>query len=107
MAVKKRSKEDIHVRRIHDILTEQYASAHRRARIDVKRYNSVSVRIRIIDPDFSRQTRADRDDAIWQILEKLPEETLTEVTLLLLFTPEEAKKSIMNVEFEDPTPSPF
>ena len=98
-------KKDKHVRAIHDALSRAYGAGHPRARIDVKRYNSVSVRVRVVDPGFAGQSWAERDDAIWDILDTLPETTRAEVSLLNLLTPAEAKTSLMNVEFDDPTPS--
>jgi hypothetical protein len=35
----------------------------------------------------------------------LPEEVVAEITVLLLLTPDEAKKSVGNVDFENPIPS--
>jgi hypothetical protein len=107
MAARRKAKADVHVRKIREILETQYARDHSQAEIEVKRYNSVSVWVRIIDPDFRGTSKADRDDAVWKVLEMLPEETSSEVTLLFLFTPEEANGSIMNAEFERPTPSPI
>lgn len=105
MARRNGSKDDHAVRHIEETLKRDYGSAHPKARIEVKRYNSVSVRVRIIDADFSGLSRAERDTLIWEILESLPEETRSEVSLLLLFTPQEAKTSLMNLEFDDPIPS--
>ena len=36
---------------------------------------------------------------------ELPEETQSDVTILLLLAPEEAGRSLMNLEFENPSPS--
>lgn len=83
----------------------QYAFLHPEAQIEVKRYNTVSVRVRIIDPDFAGLSKAERDSAIWAVLESLPEDTRAEISLLLLLTPQEARSSLMNLEFEDPTPT--
>ena len=32
---------------------------------------------------------------------------MQEISLLLMFTPDEAKKSFANMEFDDPVPSPL
>lgn len=37
--------------------------------------------------------------------EKLPEETLADLMMLVLVTPEEMKSSILNFEFEHPSPT--
>ena len=105
MTAKKHPREDTCVRAIREKLVADYGPRHPHAQIDVKRYNSVSVRVRILDPDFARQNRTARDTAIWDILDTLPEETREEISMLILLTPEEAKTSLMNLEFEDPTPS--
>lgn len=105
MAVKLRTKRpDKILKQIAGAL-EEYAATHPNAEIEVYRSNNVSVRIRIIDPGFKKMNRAKREGDLWAILEKLPEETVSEITVILLFTPEEAKKSFANMEFDDPIPS--
>ncbi len=89
---------------IHDAL-ESYDEVHSKARIDINRQNSVAVRIRIIDPDFRGKDLVDRDSEIWDILSRLSEDVQSQITLLLLLTPQEAKKSFANVEFEHPLES--
>lgn len=39
------------------------------------------------------------------LLEQLPTETQNDITILLLLAPEETHLSMMNLEFEHPTPS--
>jgi hypothetical protein len=82
-----------------------YKASHPRSKIDAYRYNSASIRIRIIDPDFQKMDRAIRHDLIWELLEGLTEDTASQVTLLLLLTPSEVKRSLANMDFEDPIPS--
>ena len=82
-----------------------YKKAHPRAEIDVHRHNSVSIRIRIIDADFQGLDLVERDNEIWKILDRLPDDVRSEITLVLLLTPREAKTSYANVEFEHPVPS--
>jgi stress-induced morphogen len=84
---------------IRDALSE-HMKAHPGAKIDVQRRNSVSIRIRIIDPDFKSLDLVQRDNQLWKILEKLPEDLLSRISLLLLMTPNEAKKSLANFEFD-------
>jgi hypothetical protein len=105
MAARNR-KVDPYVRRILEALQREYQPAHPKARIDVYRYNSASIRIRVIDPEFRGKSLTTRDDGLWEVFNKhLPEDTLAEIGLLLLLTPEETKRSMMNQEFENPTPS--
>lgn len=104
MGAKNGKREDRHLRRIREKLTTDYASQHPCATIDVKRYTSLSVHIRIVDADFASQSRTARDTAIWGILDTLPEDSREEIALLTLLTPEEAKTSVMNRVFEDRSP---
>jgi len=93
-------------RQIHTVLAE-YGNAHPKAKIAIQRQNSVSIRVRIVDHDFRGLDLVERDSLIWSMLEKLPEEVLSRITLLLLLTPEETKKSFANFEFDHPIPSTF
>ena len=105
MAIKLRTKRpDRVLKRFVEVL-KQYDAAHPQAEIEAYRHNSVSVRIRIIDTDFEGKDYVLREDEIWPLLKPLPDETVAELSLLLLFTPEEAKKSFANAEFDDPIPS--
>jgi|SRR5205809_656109 len=105
MAVKLRTKRpDPALKQISEAL-RRYSLAHPQAAIEAYRQNSVSVRIRVIDSDFSGMTRVEREEELWKILEQLPEDVVAEVSLLLLLTPEEAKKSFANVEFDNPVES--
>ena len=105
MPIKLRTKRpDPVLRQIADAL-KAYEQAHPRAQIEAYRQNSVSVRLRVIDPDFQGRSRAEREEELWALFEDLPEDVVAEISLLLLFTPEEAKKSFANVEFDNPIPS--
>ena len=86
---------------------KKYNAAHPRAKIDVYRHSSVSVRIRVVSSEFKGMGWAEREDDLWPILEELPEEVMAEISLLLMFTPDEAKKSFANMEFDNPVPSPL
>jgi hypothetical protein len=102
---KQQLKADRYVKQIKKCLEEGYKPAHPGAQIDVYRYNSVSVRVRIIDPEFAGLSRTERDTSVWTVLDTLPDDTAQEISVLLLLTPEEKAGSLMNREFEDPTPS--
>lgn len=105
MTIKVRGKRlDPVLQQIVDALRE-YDQAHPNAEIEAYRHNSVSLRIRVLNPDFANKTNVQREDEIWAILVKLPEETVAEVNQLLLLTPEEAKKSFASCEFDHPIPS--
>ena len=49
--------------------------------------------------------RVERDRPISHLLGQLPEMVESQITLLLLLTPEEQKMSLANFEFEHPVPS--
>ncbi len=82
-----------------------YAEQHPGARIETYRQNSVSIRVRIIDPDFAGISRADRHELIWSFLEALPEDVQSQVSLLLPLTPDETATSFASFEFDHPIPS--
>jgi stress-induced morphogen len=101
-----KKKQDRDSKQLAKILREYYIPAHPNATLDVYRYNSASIRLRVIDPDFAGTSLIERDDEIWAVMrERLPEDIISQLTVILLVTPTEAKKSIMNEEFEHPTPS--
>jgi stress-induced morphogen len=86
---------------------QAYELEHPNARFDLYRQNSVSVRVRIIDPDFSGRSKIDRSKEVWKYLNSLPDEIQSDLSSLTLLTPEETTMSFANFEFEDPIPSRF
>jgi stress-induced morphogen len=89
---------------IRDILDE-YRKKHPEADVQVKRQNPVAVRIRIVDPDFSGVDLVDREKALWKILDRLPARARSDITFLLLLTPDEKNQSMASFEFDHPIPS--
>jgi stress-induced morphogen len=104
MAVEIRGERDDVIRQI-EIVLEAYQKDHPLAQITMYRQNSVSVRIRIVDPDFNGMSKADRNDRVWDYLDRLSDNAQADVSVLLLLTPSELPKSFANLEFEDPVPS--
>jgi|SRR5208283_112316 len=104
MPLKIRGKSDEKLKAVKQVLVE-YESKHPRANIEAYRQNSVSIRVRIIDPDFAGIDKADRHNTVWQFLDHLPEKVQSEISVLLLLTPDERKKSFANLEFDNPLPS--
>jgi stress-induced morphogen len=84
---------------------QAYEDDHPDAQVDIYRQNSVSVRVRIIDPHFNGTTKVERSKAVWQYLDALPDEVQSDLSTLILLTPEETKMSLANFEFDDPIPS--
>ena len=93
------------VRAILKSLETFYRPGHPEAEIDSYRQNSASIRIKIIDPEFRHMDRVSRDNQIWEILGKQPEDIQSQITVVLLLTPEETKTSFANMDFENPIPS--
>jgi stress-induced morphogen len=79
----------------------QYTDAHPDAEALVSRYSPVSVRVRVVDPGFRGKSRSERHKLVWPLLYQLDEETLAEVTLLLLLTPNERATSAADRDFTD------
>jgi hypothetical protein len=80
--------------------------------VDAYRYNSASIRIRVIDSKFETLPLEQRDAMVEPYLQKLPERTQADIMNLLTFAPSElhqalktAKEFFLNTEFENPSPS--
>jgi stress-induced morphogen len=105
MAVRvSRGKSDASIEQIVEQL-ERYEAEHPKAKIEVYRKNASSIRIRVIDPAFHTLSRSERSRMVWPLLRQLPEETLSEVSMVLLISPQEKKTSPVSLEFDDPSPS--
>jgi len=76
---------------------------------DAYRFNSASIRVRVIDDRFEGKSIAEREAMVLPLLEQLPKETRDDVLLLLTLAPSEEKtfngQALMNREFEQPLPS--
>ena len=83
----------------------KYESDHPDAVIDLYRQNSVSIRVRIVDPAFRGMSKKQRNDLVWNYLDALSEETQGDISMLVLLAPTEVEKSMGNLKFEDPVPS--
>jgi hypothetical protein len=92
-------------RRVERALAEEYLPNHPKASIAVYQYNSASIRVRIIDPSFDGKSIVAREVEVLPIIRKLPDRIQDQITMLLLLSPQESKRSLLSVEFDDPTPS--
>jgi stress-induced morphogen len=76
---------------------------------DAYRYNSASIRVRIVDPKFEGKSTEKRDAMVERLLDQLPDEIQADIMNLLTLYPNETTKSskayLLNMEFEDPSPS--
>ena len=76
------------------------------AEATVYRQNPGSIRIRIIDRRFEGMSRGRRHDEVWDFLaDRVSDDTMSEVSVLLLLAPAELGSSMMNMEFDDPVKS--
>jgi hypothetical protein len=80
-------------------------------RTDAYRYNSASIRVRVINDRFADLAPAERDALVEPLLRRLPPRTQEMIVNLLTVTPDEAESphhpryALRNLEFEDPSPS--
>jgi hypothetical protein len=80
--------------------------------VDAYRYNSASIRVRVIDPRFEGLSPERRDAMVEPHLEQLPERTQADIIDLFTFAPSELQQPpsslrefMKNAEFDDPSPS--
>jgi hypothetical protein len=80
--------------------------------VDAYRYNSASIRVRVIDAKFEGLPSEPRDAMVEPHLEQLPERTQADIMNLFTFAPSELEESsktfrqfLLNTEFEEPSPS--
>ena|SRR5436305_11252906 len=83
---------------------ERYAADHPGASIEAYRHGRYVVRIRVIDDRFRGLTKSERHRKVWPYLHDLPEDVLSDVSTLLLLTPDEKAGSLASTEFDDPIP---
>ncbi len=81
-------------------------------RVDSYRYNSASIRVRVIDPRFDGLKIEKRHAMIEPHLDQLPERTQADIISLFALAPSELEQKpetlrqfVKNVEFDDPSPS--
>ena len=81
-------------------------------KVDAYRYNSASIRVRVIDSRFEGLPREKRDALVEPHLEQLPERTQADIMNLFTFAPSELQQTpqtrrefLLNTEFDDPSPS--
>ncbi len=97
-------KIDDRLQAVADALT-QYELQHPNAQVEIYRQSIASIRVRIVDANFAGSSKADRHDTVWTFLEGLPDDTLAEISMLLLLTPDEVDTSFANYDFDHPIPS--
>jgi stress-induced morphogen len=93
-------------RAVEDLLRPHFEQA------DCYRYNSASIRVRVIDSRFEGMPREQRDALVEPYLDQLPAETQRDIVTLFTFAPSELQQTpttfreyMLNTEFSDPSPS--
>jgi hypothetical protein len=83
-----------------------YEAEHPGAQASLYRRNIASIRLRIIDRRFQGMPKSRRHNYVWDFLAaRVPEDTMSEIAVLIAVAPSELETSIANLEFEHPTPS--
>jgi stress-induced morphogen len=100
--MKKQTKE---TRLIESRLKEQFPDYWPDCPPAAYRYNSASIRVRVVSDRFRNKSLSEREDLLLPIVRRLPKDTQEDITILLLLSPEESRDSVLNLEFETPTPS--
>ena len=100
------AKRTSETRMVEDLLRQHFKQA------DSYRYNSASIRVRVIDPRFEGLSREKRDAMVEQYLDQLPQETQRDIVNLFTFAPSELEQTpktfreyMLNAEFDEPSPS--
>ena len=90
-------------REVETLLRGEFAQA------DAYRYNSASIRVRVIDPRFEGMSLDERDAMVGPVLDRLPVSIQGDIMNLLMLAPSELegynRHSLRNLEFEDPSRS--
>jgi stress-induced morphogen len=80
--------------------------------VDSYRYNSASIRVRVVDQRFEGLSREDRDAMVEAFIDQLPPDTQAYIVTLFTFAPSELRQTpatfreyMLNTEFAAPSPS--
>lgn len=85
---------------VEDLLRPHFQQA------DAYRYNSASIRVRVIDSRFQGLSREERVVMVETYLDILPVEVQRDIVTLFLFSPSEVEREhTLNNEFDNPSPS--
>lgn len=90
-------------RLVEDMLREVFPNT------DAYRFNSASIRVRVVDPRFEGLSTEQRDSLVEPLIDRLSPEIQADIMNLLTLAPGEVngsfKKYLANEEFEDPSES--
>ena len=91
--------------KVEEYLKEHFQDFHPDFPPLAYRYNPASIRVRVVSDLFRDKSRGEREDMVLPLIRKLPKRIREDITILLLLPPEELTESMMNLEFEHPSPS--
>lgn len=101
-----RKQKNAETRSVEKLLREHFPDHPEGFPPTAYRYNPASIRVRVVSERFAGMDQVARSELVYPILERnLPEDTWQDITLILLLAPDELDDSLMNLEFEKPTPS--
>lgn len=90
-------------RQVENVLRDEFPAT------DAYRYNSASIRVRVIDGRFKGRSADKRDAMVERLINTLPERLQADIMNLLTLYPGEIDESLTarlaNEEFDDPSPS--
>ena len=101
---KKKTKE---TRAIEKLLKQHFPDYPLDYPPEAYRYSPGSIRVRIVSEQFKGKDRGERDDMVFPILRLLPEEIRADIMILAPLAPDELERSMLNMVFEDASPSGF
>lgn len=72
----------------------------------VYRYNPVAIRVKVVSKRFEGKDTDQRERMVMRALKTVPSNIVDDITMLLMFTPEEENEPhLLSEEFEDPNGS--
>lgn len=98
---------DREITQIYEVLKSEFPHLSDNVNDVVRRYNSISIRVRLIDDQFQGKSLSERDQIAMKALARLPEKVERNITMLLTLTPQEVERgdNLMDVEFRHPNKS--
>jgi stress-induced morphogen len=106
----KKRRQDAKTRAIYAALKKSFPNLPDDISRVVYRYNSVSVRVLIVDPAFEGLSAAERHKRVTRVLKDLPTDVTDDITMLVMRSPAELADDtkgadLIYLEFEDPSRS--
>jgi len=78
------------MKHIEQMLKAEFVATHPGSEIQVSEGWGDNIHVLVVSEAFKGMPAEKRDDMVWPILEKLPEDEMIYISLCLLLTPEEA-----------------